>query len=711
MSAKKQPKGAADSAVVINFPSPIESAALPWAEKGSAALLQAHAEYLIARGIKRASFKAAGYRSEPDGLVIPYPDVEGGFLDFGRKRLLPTRVYNGKEMKFIQPSKPPRFYFWSSPKLTEWRRDPTRELFLAEGETRGAAIGQHGHFVIALGGAWNWLHRTEDDDSTPIDDFDKIEWKGRTVVLVYDADTAKKYYLQLAILRLARTIEGRGGIVRMVIVPDLGDGKTGADDYIAAKGIKEFMALRRRSLDEPEFESWGIRSEARLTETGNAERLALLYGERLRYIHQWKRWLEWDGSRWKADETEHVTQIAIRSARSMLREAAALMDSAQRDPLMKWAVKSESASNIDATLRIARSTPPLPVTARDLDAHPLLLGVRNGVVDLETGELLSARPEWLITKQAPVEFDPAARAPTFERFLDETMCGRADLAAYIQRCVGYFLTGDTREQCFWIWHGTGANGKSTLFNALLAFFGDEYSRKSRMETWAEQRRTAGGPSEDIAGLHGARLVVASETEQNRRLAESLIKELTGQDKVRARFLFKDSFEFVPQFKLVLVCNHKPIVDGNDPALWRRLRLVPFERIVPDAEQDKTLRERLLAELPGILNWAIAGCLEWQRNGLREPRAVLNAAEEYRKDSDIVSQFVAEECEAAANAESLTRVLYSRYRDWVMDRGIKSPMTEMSFSLALQERGYSKARDSKTGRSAFKGLRLKTGQKF
>jgi len=700
---------------VVTLRSPFEAATLPWPRRGTEKLLPAQAEYLIARGIKRAFFKVAGYRSEPDGLVIPYPDVDGGFLaDFGRKRLLPSRVYDGKEMKFVQPSgMPPRFYFGPSTSLRDWCRDPSRELFMVEGETRAAALAQHGHFAIALGGVWNWVRRTDDGDSVPIDDFRLVDWRRRQVVLVFDHDVTTKTDIQRALLRLAKVIDKRDGDCRIVIVPDLADGKTGADDFIAARGIKEFQALPRRSLDEPEFEKWGLSEETHLTDAGNAQRLALRYGDSLRYVHQWDEWLEWDGARWKADEKERVTQLAVKAAQAMLRDATAEVDSARRERLAKWALRSESASSISAALRLARSTPPLPVTARDLDTHPFLLGVRNGVVDLKTGEILDARPEWLMTKQVPIEFDPGARAPLFERFMDETMCGRADLVAYLQRCVGYFLTGDTREQCFWIWHGTGANGKSTLFNTLLALFGDEYSRKTQMETWVEQKRNAGGPSEDIAGLHGARLVVASETEQNRRLAESLIKELTGQDKVRARFLFKDSFEFAPQFKLVLVCNHKPIVDGNDPALWRRLRLVPFERVLPPEKWDKALGGKLQLELPGILNWAIAGCLEWQRRGLAEPKAVLDAADAYREDSDIVSQFVAEECDTDPAAESLTRVLYSAYKQWAVDRGIRSPMTEMSFSIALQERGFAKARDKKTTRSIFKGLRPRAplGPKF
>jgi putative DNA primase/helicase len=676
----------------------------PWYERGSDDLLPKHVAYLTARGIKKSYFEIAGYRSEPDGLVIPYPDPAGGFLaDFGRKRLLPARVVDGKEQKFSQPpGRPPRFYFAPHRSLAEWLRDPTEEVFVFEGETRGAALTQHGRFSISLGGVWNWLRRTDDGESVPIDDFDLVAWKGRPAVLVFDHDVAKKRDVQLALLRLANVIAARGGSVRIVLLPDLGDGKTGADDFIAARGVKAFLALPRRSLDEPEFEGWGMPADLNLTDAGNAERFAHLYADTARYVHEWSQWLVWDGARWKPDAIEQAVQLALKVARSIFREAAACPDADRRAELAVWALKSEAASKIEATLRIARTTPPLALTVSVLDAHPFLFGVRNGVVDLRTGELRPALPEWLMTKQAPIVFDPGAKCPAFERFLTEVMGGRADLVAYLRRCVGYFLTGDTREQCFFIWHGVGANGKSTLLQTLLALAG-EYGGTSRMETWTAQQRNAGGPSEDVARLHGARLVSAVESEEIQRLAESLIKELTGSDKVAARRLYENSFEFVPQFKLILVCNHRPMVHGDDPAIWRRLRLVPFDRVFKPEEQDRTLTEKLRAELPGILNWAIAGCLEWQRRGLAEPDAVRRAVDAYRSDSDLLAQFIDEECAEDAKATMRTIQLYGTYQTWAETRGHR-PMTMTSFSRKIQDRGYRKERDKKTRLAMIHGLR-------
>ena len=292
-------------------------------------------------------------------------------------------MHDGKEMKFTQPpGAPPRLYFWPSPELAAWLLDTTRELFIGEGETRAAAVGKHGHLFVAIGGMWNWLCRTADGESVEIGDLDEIAWKGRQATIVVDRDVVRpeKTNLQMAVLRLARALEARGAKASAIIVPDLGDGKTGADDYVAAEGIDRFLALPRRSLDEPEFESWGLRVKEHFTETGNAERFAMLYGDRLRYAHGLGAWLEWDGSRWQPDETERITQYAIRNARALHREAVAQGDADRRASMAKWAMASESGSNISKTLALARSMEALAVRARDLDAHPFLLAVRNGVL-------------------------------------------------------------------------------------------------------------------------------------------------------------------------------------------------------------------------------------------------------------------------------------------------------------------------------------------
>jgi putative DNA primase/helicase len=325
-------------------------------------------------------------------------------------------------------------------------------------------------------------------------------------------------------------------------------------------------------------------------------------------------------------------------------------------------------------------------------------------VDLKTGELLEPRQEWLITKQANVAYDPSATCPKFEKFLLEIMKGRSELVSYLQRLIGYLLTGDCREQAFFIWHGVGANGKSTLLQLLQAML-NEYATTSRMETWTVQKRNAGGPSEDVARLHGVRMVCAVESEEDQRLAESLIKELTGQDKVAARRLYENSFEFVPQFKLILVCNHRPIVRGDDPAIWRRLRLLPFERTFAVEEQDKTLAEQLRAELPGILSWAVRGCLEWQRAGLDEPDVVKRATNQYRDDSDVLREFVTEMCDVSPAHRAHTTALYNAYKSWIEQRGHRFPMTMTAFSRKLQDRGFAKDLDKKTRVSLLKGLKL------
>lgn len=683
--------------------------AKPWFERGSEDLMPEHQRYLADRGIKRSYWKLANYRSEPDGLVIPYPDLDGGFEpDFGRKRFLPARG----DQKFIQAAgQLPRLYFapLAGTKL-DWPTvcaDPSIEVFLIEGELHTAAVAQFGVPAIGLGGVWNWSHKAN-GISTLIPDFDLVEWRGRSVVVAFDADVATKRNVQLAIVRLGAALGARlNGKVQIALIPDLGDGKSGVDDFVAARGIGAFKELSRHSLDDPDFRDWCLHADpedANFTDAGNALRFVDLHGEATRYAPEWRKFLLWDNTRWRRDEAEQVIQMALEVARSMFRQAAKCEDADRRKAIGGAALALESSKRLEAMLRIARTYPDIAITVTNLDAHPFFLGVADGVLDLKTGKRIEPMPEWLMTKQSPVTFDAAARCPAFEKFLLEIMNGHDELVAYLQRVIGYLLTGDCREQAFFIWHGIGANGKSTLLVVLQSLLG-EYATTSRMETWTNQKRNAGGPSEDVARLHGIRMVCAVESEEDQRLAESLIKELTGQDKVAARRLYENSFEFVPQFKLILVCNHRPIVRGDDPAIWRRLRLIPFERTFSPDQQEKGLIERLKSELPGILNWAIQGCLEWQRTGLAEPEIVNRATNQYRADSDLLREFIAECCETGEKHSAPTMRLYSAFRQWADDRGHR-PMTMTTFSRKLQDRGFEKKFKTKARVSTLIGLQLR-----
>src|SRR5262249_14791920 len=309
-----------------------------------------------------------------------------------------------------------------------------------------------------------------------------------------------------------------------------------------------------------------------------------------------------------------------------------------------------------------------------------------------TGQLRDHRPEDLITKIAPVFYDAKAPCPNWEAFLDRIMAANADLIRYLQRIFGYALTGDTREQCFFILHGGGSNGKTTMTTALTKAISG-YAHHTPTDTVLVKR--ADTIPNDVARLHGARMVTAAEAECNRALAEALVKQLTGGDKMVARFLHGEWFEFTPTFKLFLAVNNKPVIRGTDHAIWRRVRLIPFEVTIPDSEQDKTLPEKLESERAGILRWAIDGCLSWQKDGLVPPQAVTDATAEYRDEMDSVGAFIDECCTRDPGAETPTKRLYGRYTEWSDNKGDR-PMGKAEFGTRLTEKGFTPGR-TKTGR--------------
>jgi len=311
-------------------------------------------------------------------------------------------------------------------------------------------------------------------------------------------------------------------------------------------------------------------------------------------------------------------------------------------------------------LSLAESEPGIPIAPDQFDTDPWLLNCLNGTIDLKNGELRPHNRDDLITRMVPVEYDAKATCPLFLKFLDRIMGGNQSLISFLQKILGYSLTGSTREQCLFFLYGLGANGKSTLLNIVQSLWGD-YATRTSSETFLAKK--PGSIPNDVAALRGARLAIAVEVEQGRRLAEVLVKEMTGGDTISARFMRAEWFSFKPQFKILLAANHKPIIRGTDFAIWRRIRLIPFTVQIPKEEQDRDLPEKLSAELPGILNWAVAGCLQWHFGGLELPKEVDDATQDYRAEMDVLGGFIAERCIVDPGADATAAELYKSYTVW------------------------------------------------
>ena len=442
--------------------------------------------------------------------------------------------------------------------------------------------------------------------------------------------------------------------------------------------------------------------ETHLTELGNARRLARHYGHVIKFVPG-LGWMHYDGYRWHADQDGTVARYARATVAAIFEEAAEASrngDTKDAAKLSAWATRSQSLKGLEAMTKLAQAELVVVTTADNLDQHPLLFNVKNGTINLKTGELRPHRPSDLITKVSMAEYDPAAQYGRWITFLDRIFDGNLDLIEYMQRVAGYTLTGRNSEQCLFLLWGTGENGKTTFIEVMRHVLGD-YAITAPAELLMTRR--TGGASPEVVRLMGSRLVTAVETDSGRRLAESLVKQLTGQDRIAARNLYKGFVEFETLHKLFLVSNHKPVITGTDHAIWRRIRLIPFTVKIQKEEKDKNLRDKLLAVAPGILNWAVEGCRYWLEGGLREPDTVLAATDAYRKEQDPLDEFIQERCEVNSAFEGVK--LYTSYQEWATDNGHR-PLRSNDFRELMEQKGFPRSERRTSHGVPYLGIQLR-----
>ena len=457
------------------------------------------------------------------------------------------------------------------------------------------------------------------------------------------------------------------------------------DEFLAALELHQTALLNGESLGPPE-----------LSDDALADVFAQRHAQDWRYVAAWGQWLRWDGRRWTQDRTLAVVELV----RHICREAAAILGN------VRLARQVASAKTVMAVKHIARADPRIAATPEQWDARDFLLNTPGGTVDLHTGMLRLHQREDYLTKIAGVAPNASMPHPNFQRFLKDVTCGDEGLATYLRRIAGYCLTGDCREQVLILCVGVGANGKSTLLDALCYVFGD-YAKVIAAETLLESRN--GRHPTEIANLMGVRLALSSELEEGQAWSEARIKALTGDERLAGRFMRQDFFDFRKTHKHIVAGNHRPGLRTVDTAIRRRMHLIPFEAKFTGETRDRHMLDKLRAEGPAILAWAIQGCVDWQKHGLSMPQKVMAATDEYLASMDLLQLWIDECCVTTdPTSREKSSALYASFAAWKAERGEGVP-SHMRFSEWLQGAGFRKLK-STGGAMVFEGIALSAEEK-
>jgi len=478
------------------------------------------------------------------------------------------------------------------------------------------------------------------------------------------------------------------------------------EDWLRQQGkLKKKMNGIKPAVDKSDEEPPPEYEPVNNTDMGNAIRFRNDHIEKVRYCYTTNLWYVWNDIIWEPDRNGTVERLAKDTVRKMYIEAGHIPDDKERLNAIKFAISSESLAKRRAMLETAQSE--MPIDQDNLDINRKLITCKNATIDLETGKPKSPDKDDFITKQMSVKYDPEADCPNWKAFMRLIFCDDEELIRYIQKVLGYTMTGDTDDQSFFILYGSGQNGKSTFVETIAKMFGD-YAHRTATDTFFVKRREQGQATPDIAKLRGKRFVYANESDSKRTLAESLIKDLTGGDKISARQLHREPEEFYPECKLFLSTNHEPTIRGTDHAIWRRIRKIPFDyKFPPELRKKRSEVDSMFKkEYPGILNWMLEGLLLYQKEDLTPPDIVCNTTEEYRQASDVLGEFFEQYIETTGNPEDSIRArdLYERYVSWTEQAGEKKESQRM-FGLIIKERGYEKMR-TKTG-NIYTKIRLKS----
>lgn len=432
-----------------------------------------------------------------------------------------------------------------------------------------------------------------------------------------------------------------------------------------------------------------------MTDTGNAHRLVDKFGHIIRYSYNRKKWFYWDGKAWRIDDSGEIKKLADVICEDIKKEAFMEQDEKTQADLFKWASKTASSRSKEAMIKECQHLQGIPASPDDFDSYAEYINCQNGIVNLRTGELLPHDSNFLMSKICYSEYDTEGKKPKmWLKFLNDVTNGNKALQDYIQKSVGYSLTGSNKEQCAYFLYGMGNNGKSTFLDTLSDLMGG-YAANTQPETIMMKKWSDGGTGSDIARLKSARFVTSEEPTEGVRLNEGLLKQLTGGSKVTCRFLYGDEFEYTPEFKIWIATNHKPVIRGTDIGIWRRIKLIPFEVSIPESKVDKNLKYKLRSEFPQILRWAVDGCRKWIKEGIKEPECIELAVKEYKHEMDLLAGFM-DECvviDYTCDDKVSAQELFETYIRWAKENN-EYEMSSRKFFVEMNKKLPEKGRNAR-----------------
>ena len=518
---------------------------------------------------------------------------------------------------------------------------------------------------------------------------------GKEIVILPDNDGSGIIYRD----KIIKAIQGKASSIKVVELPGLPE-KGDIVDWVQTPGNDKALLLEQilqMSEHEPESHNVSLVNSNAISGCVACATPDLLTDQRIKYYFSYNYkdivryvpgigWHFWDGKRWCTDMPGGLFPLIDKMQRYLLAEADHITSEKERIERKKALIGLESHHRQVTVIQACQQVPDLITYADQLDHDLMLLNCQNGTIDLTTGSLKLHDPKDLVTRIVNIEYDPSATCPTFMKFITWAMCDDMDTVSYLRQFFGYSLTGKTTEQILNFWYGTGGNGKTTLMNVAQWLLCD-YATTA--DTSLIMKSNSGGNDGNrlamLASLRGARLVTLSEVNDGEKVDEAAIKSFTGGDIITCRKLYHDFFSYTPQSKLVGFGNYKPHFRGTDNGIWRRIHLVPFDAAITDDTKDPSLPEKLRAELPGILAWAVRGCLEWQQTGLVPSQKMIDAVREYRQAEDIFQSWLNECCtlnECDRTSASILIDSFKKYSGW-------RSMSDRKFSEMLKEKGFEK----------------------